>query len=967
MRKLHGKPTGPNRWFRFLVGLVAAGLISSTPAMAGSEVYYAQGKAYRLNRSTTEFGVKLHNSESATLTRGQTLLRGVGSLERLEGARPTSRYRILRAASADRLTRDAARAVPGIDWVRPVYRFEGGESPLLSTGRLVARLVPGLSEAEIASLFDDYGLAVVEAFDGLGDTYILRADSDPDEDEIRAAAALYRDDRVLYAHPDFVVLARKRQVTAEDEFFTEQWHLNNTGQDGATPGADIEVLTAWETTQGEDVRVGMLDDCCDVDHEDLRGNYLNVGQDIDDGDDDPRPAKVGDRHGTSVMGLICATANNDGVRGVAPNARFTASRGLGFSTFADTASAYTFARQQGLDIHNNSWGYGCTVPTPDVVADAIRTAFEDGRGDKGMVILFAAGNEGMKCPLDISSLPTVIAVGSTNAADRRSSYSEWGEHLDIMAPSNAGDEAPGLPGMVTTDNTDDAGYAEPGYNDDGINDFGMPNLSNSDYTNDFGGTSAACPVAAGVAALIISVNPELTATQVRLVLEHTAEQVSSEDALYDGITSRSNQYGYGRINAARAVEAATQSKTNGNLTWPDRVSDVRLTGDTLRWDKGAETKTILIVRSDNVFTWIPTEGESYAEGEEVTPGATVVFKDDDEAESYEFDPPDFGTAYLGIYAQNNVGRYSWGVGVDVDSDGNLEVTDAGPIDTGESVDGEDDDIIELPINENPKVSITVSPRSGVSPLAVAFQGNALTDSAIASTEWDFGDESEPVSVRDTTHTYTITDGRSHRYIATFTVVDEEGDVGARSMAIDVEPDDTSGDAGGGAAGTVQVVISSAADNTKIESGYAPLEVRLTLETDGLPGVFSSVLWDLGDGTQAETLTVLHTYQTPGTFPIQAIITTCHAANGCATSSNPGGTTYTTNSPVKFIDVFDSGLSGGQTGEDDSQADQGDSVAGGPTSTDLSTGGDAAGGLCGLGMTTVWLGLPVLALVRRRIR
>ena len=967
MRILCGKPAAPNRWFRFLLGLVVAGLISSTPAMAGGEVYYAQGKAYRLNRSTTEFGVKLHNSESAALTRGQTLLRGVGSLEQLEGARPTSRYRILRAASADRLTRDAARAVPGVEWVRPVYRFEDGESPLLSTGRLVARLVSGLSETEVNALFDDYGVAVVEAFDGLEDVYILRTDGDPDEDEVRAAAALYGDDRVVYAHPDFAALAQKRQVTPEDEFFTKQWHLNHTGQDGATPGADIEVLTAWETTQGEDVRVGMLDDSCDVDHEDLRGNYLDVGQDIDDGDDDPRPAKVGDRHGTSVMGLICATADSDGVRGVAPNARFTASRGLGFSTFADTASAYTFARQRDLDVHNNSWGYGCAVPAPDVVTDAIRTAFEDGRDGKGMVILFSSGNDGMECPLDISSLPTVIAVGSTNAADRRSSYSDWGEHLDIMAPSNAGDEAPGLPAMVTTDNTDDAGYAEPGYNNGGINDFGMPNLSNPDYTDDFGGTSAACPVAAGVAALIISVNPDLTATQVRLILEHAAEQVSPEDALYDGITSRSDQYGYGRINAAGAVEAATQSTTNGNLTWPDRVSDVRLTGDTLRWDNGAETKTILIVRSDNVFTWIPTEGEPYAEGEEVTPGATVVFKDDEEAESYELDLPDFGTAYLGIYAQNNVGRYSWGVGVDVDSDGNLEVTDAGPIDTGESVDGEDDDVIELPINEKPKVSITVSPRRGVSPLAVAFQGNALTDSAIASTEWDFGDESEPVSVRDTTHTYAITDGRSHRYIATFTVVDEEGDVGARSMAIDVEPDDSSGDAGGGATGSVEVVIASALDNTEIDSGYAPLEVRLTLETDGLPGAFSSVLWDLGDGTSADTLTILHTYRTPGTFPIQAVITTCHATNGCATSSNPAGTTYTTHSPVKFIEVLDSGLGNGQTGEDGGQTDQGGFDADGPTSTNLSTGGDAGGGLCGVGMTTVWFGLLALALTRRRVR
>jgi hypothetical protein len=791
----------------------------------------------------------------------------------------------------------------------------------------------------------------------LDDTYILETDGDADEDEVRAAAALYQDDRVVYAHPDFVAMASRRQVQPLDEYFTNQWHLNNTGQDGATPGADIEVLTAWETTLGEDVRVGMLDDSCDVDHEDLRSNYLNVGQDIDDGDSDPRPGRIGDRHGTAVMGLICAGPNSDGTRGVAPSARFTVTRGLGFTTFADTASAYTFARQQSVGVHNNSWGYGCFFPAPDIVADGIRTAFEDGRDGKGMVILFASGNEAMECPLDISSLPTVIAVGATNAADQRSSFSNWGEHLDIVAPSNAGAEAPFLPSIVTTDNTDDAGYAEPGYNFGGFDDFGLPNLPNPDYTQDFGGTSAACPIAAGVAALILSVNADLTATQVRLVLEHTAEQVPDPD-LYDKITSRSNQYGYGRINAIQAVEAATQSTTNGGLTWPDRVSDVRVTGGTLRWNNGAETKNILIVQSSDVFQWVPEDGETYEDGAEVTPGAIVVFKDTEGAEEYEFAPPEFGTAYFAIYAQNNVGRYSWGVAVD--SEGN--VTDAGPIDTGEGVGGQDDDVIELPINEDPKVSITASPRQGTSPLRVEFQGNAQTDTPVASTEWNFGDDSEPVSARDTTHTYTVTDGRASRFIATFTVVDEEGDTGQRSIAIDVEPTAGDGDAGD-SGGSVQVIVASAETGNTIDGGLAPLDVKLTLDNEGLPGVFSSVLWDLGDGSQADTLTtltVLHTYTTAGSFPIQATVATCHATNGCATSSNPGGTTFTTTSPVQWITV-------GQPSQvpdvGDDGAVSGDSPADNDF-TDLSTGGDASGGVCGLGMTTVWFGMLALAVLRR---
>jgi PKD repeat protein len=652
---------------------------------------------------------------------------------------------------------------------------------------------------------------------------------------------------------------------------------------------------------------------------------------------------------------------------VAPNARFTASRGLGFSTFAETASAYTFARQQNVDVHNNSWGYGCMVPAPSVVADAIRTAFEEGRGGLGMVILFASGNDYAECPLDISSLPTVISVGATNAADQRSSYSNWGEHLDVMAPSNADEEGPGLPQLVTTDNTDDAGYAEPGYNFDGFNnELGVADLSDPDYTQYFGGTSAACPVAAGVAALVISVNPELTATQVRLILEHTAEQVSPEEALYDGVTSRSNKYGYGRISAARAVEAASQSKTNGGLTWPDRVSDVRVSGDTLRWNNGAETKTTLIVRSDDVFQWIPEEGASYAVDSQAAPGVTVVFKDSDGEESYEFAGPDFGTAYFGIYAVNSVGRYSWGVGVSIDSDGNLDVTDAGPIDTGDGdPDAEDDDDQTgiLPINETPKVSITVTPRDGVSPLPVQFQGNALTDSAIASTEWDFGDGSATVSTRDTTHTYTITDGRSHRYIAKFTVVDDEGDEGQRSIAIDVEPSEEGGDPGGGSGGTVVVVASSPAGGEEVTKGDAPLTITFTFDTSDLPGVFEGdVVWDLGDGTQAHALLIEHTYKNPGNYAVQATVFTCHATNGCATSANPAGTTYETVSPVKWIEVTEPAFAGPAPAEEsDSEAVQ----AGGPSN--LPTGGNAGGGACGLGMTSVLFGLFALPLMRRWMR
>ncbi|HUU83052.1 MAG TPA: S8 family serine peptidase [Phycisphaerae bacterium] len=941
------------------VGLSLAIVLAVLPSARADDVFYAGGKAYTLQKSTTELGVLLADDADATQIRAQATIRGAGSMTRIDGDKLTSRYRILRVSGTMPAARRTASSLPGVEWARPVYRFPGCQSPVLSTGRLVVRVAQALTEEELAGLFDDYGLAVVQPFDGLSDTYVVAPQGVPDADEVATAAALYADDRTVYVHPDFAVLHSSRQSTPQDEYFVRQWHLNNTGQDGGTPGADISVIDAWETTLGEDIRIGMLDDCCDVDHEDLQANYLRIGQDINDGDDDPRPSQKLDRHGTSVMGLMCAAANQAGVRGVAPNARFTVTRGLGFTTYSATASAFTFARQQEVDVHNNSWGYEASFPTPDIIADAIRTAFKEGRDGKGMVIVFASGNGSRETPEDISSLPTVLAVGATNANDVRASYSNWGDHLDVMGPSGFGEEATTLlPLITTTDNTDDAGYAEPGYNIGGLDEFEFPNLPNPDYTLDFGGTSAASPVVAGVAALVISANPELTASQVRVILEHTAEKVSPAQALYDGVTSRSNQYGYGRVNAAEAVQAAVQAITNGGFTWPDRVSNVTVIGNTLRWQNGAETNTILIVRSNNIFQWTPVYGPEYETGSEVAPGVILVFKQSENPRSYDFDDPEAGTAYFGIYAQNAVGRYSWGVAVD--SEGH--VTDAGPIDIGDDGGGDDGGI--LPIHDIPQVNIDVTPRDGVSPLVVTFRGNALSNTPIASAEWDFGDGSPPVSERAITHTYTVADRDAQRFIATFSVVDEEGDLGSRSIAIDVSADISGGggggDGGGGSTASAATQITDSFGN-EISSGFAPLDVELTVQTSNLPGEFENIFWDLGDGTTASTVTVLHTYTQPGSFPVQATITTCHAS-GCSVNS------WQTKTPVKFITVLGSGSA--QPPDDGSQdSGTGDEDQNGalPQPPTLSTGRDASGALCGAGLVTVWLGMLGAPLLRRRTK
>ncbi|MCE7939499.1 MAG: hypothetical protein DYG90_13140, partial [Chloroflexi bacterium CFX6] len=150
----------------------------------------------------------------------------------------------------------------------------------------------------------------------------------------------------------------------------------------------------------------------------------------------------------------------------------------------------------------------------------------------------------------------------------------------------------------------------------------------------FGGTSGACPVAAGVAALVVSANPLLTADQVRSILEHTAERIDEDnsEAPYRRIAQHSIWYGYGRINARRAVEGAVQSVSNGNKTWPGVPKNVTVNTlvRSIRWEApefdptldddeqedpnrpGLEAVDYLIVEStDPDFDFVPTDGVCY--------------------------------------------------------------------------------------------------------------------------------------------------------------------------------------------------------------------------------------------------------------------------------------------------------------------------------------------------------------------
>jgi len=986
-------------------GIVVAALITSALAGVGvaEDRFYVMpgGQRVRLTKSANEYGLVLRSCDDAEACAQRLSDEGHGTLESFPWA-PHARMKLLRVAKTSATGKAAIQRDPVIQDVRSIYRFEGLDAPAMSTGTIAAKLRPNVSDAARELLWKDHGIAKVEPIIGQPRVFLLTPNGE-DDDEVLLAELLSGDARVQWAQPNLRREVRTSQITPSDPLFRLQWHLNNTGQAGGTEGADIDALEAWAITGGEGVLFGIYDDSCDVDHEDLLDNYKHacsiggqncdaqtpcpsgagtcqgVGQDATlepnaEGADDPRPKEFGDRHGTAVMGLAVARANNLGVRGVAHGAKFTVSRGLlEAASDVEIARVYTFAREQNVDVHINSWGIP-GAPDPAVIADSLDLAFREGRnkgdldgdGDDdplGMVIVFASHNQGVQLSpgFALSMLPQVIGVGASNHRDVRASYSNYGTGIDVLAPG--GDDFDAL--LVTTDNTDSPDAIDLGNNVGGFHVFGFPEVEpTGKYSGYFSGTSAACPVAAGVAGLILSVNPLLSATDVRLILEHTADKISPADAEYNTITSRSLRYGYGRINAGGAVEAALESLDNSGRTWPDRAGDLYIEGLSIRWTQNLGTDEFLVVQSESAFDFIPVDGACYnanqdsCEGElRSLPGGVSVLAT---GCNLKCDPSDVAGCqagatqcvpfagsnklYFGIYARNSSsGRYSFGVAADSDN----HVTDSGDVVGGGDPGG-------VPPTSGPSVTIIVADQEleGTSPWTVHFNSDVESDVAIdeSKTAWDFDvddgqDSPDAIRTRAPTNTYSVDAGKNRTFVARLTMYDIEGHSGSDEVAIQVqgpEVDDTAGN------GDVQIIVGTpGAPNSDVDGGTAPfsvlLSIRATVTSDTVDSVV--VAWDLGDGTKITAQSVHHTYENTTDFDLRIPIV--------ATVTTTSGATTSTSTATRIITVAPG------VEEDDS----GDPVL--PGTTPQGEGGAADMPCSGVGMIPLLLMLTSLLWMRRR--
>lgn len=350
-----------------------------------------------------------------------------------------------------------------------------------------------------------------------------------------------------------------------------QWALHPTMIGQQFIDQHIEVEAAWALSTGRETTIAVIDDGIDIDHPEFKGKII-APRDAGSDTDNPRPRSPAENHGTAVAGIACARGLKNGMAGVAPDARLMPIRTGGLGSLAE-AKAFEWAADHGADVISCSWGppdgawwnandpqHTQSFELPEGTRKAIAYAVEKGRDGKGCVIVWSAGNGNEDIRYDgYASNPQVITVAACNDRGKRSIYSDYGDNVWCCFPSSDHEfpplshPKPLTEGIRTTDRTGKTGY-DP-----------------DDYTNSFGGTAAAAPGVAGVVALILSINPGLHWYEVKEIIKLSCDKIDPEGGEYDA-GGHSKYYGYGRINAAKAVENAkkfTRGQKLSRVLWVD--------------------------------------------------------------------------------------------------------------------------------------------------------------------------------------------------------------------------------------------------------------------------------------------------------------------------------------------------------------------------------------------------------------
>ena len=639
--------------------------------LASTDVIVAEGSTQATTTITPIRDLEAEGDETITLEIDAVAGRGeIGPTPSADvvirdlGAPPAGEYAAFLAILS------ASGAIEEDAMTYDVVVLNAGSAAASATRAVLATVAAGVPPRELASLPvnplapNDWFVGTVrvpfsELVPGTNNIFILDVAPVPEEDP----ALLASDEGGAVAY-EIVFLSDENRIPitctgferdtrpgTQDPLFGQQWPLDNTGQtsfaaNGGAAGQDLNMgQTLVNGPTGAGVQVAVVDTGLEICHPDLAANiepYLsyNFNASIWHGAQakDPfLPTVLGD-HGTSVAGLIAATANNGvGGRGVAPQARL---RGFNFLSVPVQRLAFfdalgmSGANPQSDDVHVFNMSFGSIGSVQSLSADErelFRVGVSDLRDGRGALYVKAAGNAFNDCTdldddrqpvaprLDLSvelgcfganldgenNLPYVIVTGGFSADGKRSSYSSAGAGLWVVAP--AGEYGVDHPAMITTDQMGNArGYGLYGgpLGDDPVNN------PLGDYTSIFNGTSSAAPNASGAIALLLETQPDLTWRDVKHILARTARQLHADiprvRVAFGGtpavlqhswITNAAgyhfhNWYGFGAIDVDAAVALAAVHAPNSLGVFTESAPVRLATGATIPdHDGGGLTQT----------------------------------------------------------------------------------------------------------------------------------------------------------------------------------------------------------------------------------------------------------------------------------------------------------------------------------------------------------------------------------------
>jgi len=452
-------------------------------------------------------------------------------------------------------TRNTLKTEPELRFAGRVLEDVESKKPVVYTENIFIKFFDNIKADTCEKIIEGENLVIKQKLDFAKNSYFVGAPENTGLQVFEIAEKLLSKKEVELCHPELI---RKKSLKT---IHPNQWHLAPATINGVQVMANVKADRAHQLAQGNSVTIAVIDDGVDIDHTEFNfpGKVVD-SRDVTFSTNDPRPKFADEKHGTACAGVAAAAGVN--ASGVAPKAKLMPIRLRANLGSIEEANAFKWAVDHGADIISCSWGpedgdwsdpndptHTIRVDLPDSTRLAIDDAVTRGRGGKGCIIFFAAGNGNEDVRFDgYASYRNVIAVAACNDTNKRSVYSDFGDAVWCAFPSSDFGFAPFshpnplTNGIFTTDRK------------------GTPGYSQGDYTNSFGGTSSACPGAAGTAALMLSANADLTVQQVRTIIKETSEKIDTINGQYDA-QGHSKFYGYGRLDAEKAVQRAIALKT----------------------------------------------------------------------------------------------------------------------------------------------------------------------------------------------------------------------------------------------------------------------------------------------------------------------------------------------------------------------------------------------------------------------